>query len=965
MIKAGLKVAKGGADLAGPHGKVVSTGISVVGTAIEYGGKVYFANVDFNRASSAKQTLLRAQAGSTVDRLLVFENCAVYAKMYIAILAKEKNKLAEEFIIKRGYTESDIAKEEVSATILREFLMKDAKQVDERETTDSRLVATGEGLAGITLKEGKGYLEKAKNFKEKYFPPGLEGVSPSAYDPKWAHIEAEVVINPATFQAVWKRAVAEAGLFDDGTVAPPELATAKKILEDFGVRDDLTLTGLKSGFTLAETNLRSPLRHKDRLTEAIKSFQAARTTLSDVQPMHTPDGEKQQVGEHLGMGKYILALVKMLSAMESMVSARLQGFKDETFGDMAESVWLCDSNGKPLKPDKLMNTNWKHTKCELTVKNWTDNRTEALRLAWREEEIGTDPGVSAAIGKVVQASASKDLGKKKSDPAWRKSRIAWRTALETLISELDKYWSTCEHEGLRACITEMKLLAAEQLRRLDSELYPSLQDLPLDEVNGENVPVSQKFTSEAWKKAYNSSLGNFDDDIDDAKKLHEGLKAWEKAAPGLNGKSGQDLRKARIAVITALKDIGLNAAATGRVVGTQALVKYLHFIATHAQKLLGEQLNAHRSTSFNYQQVQNFQKDSWLAAYADAVRVGAVPEAKSQSAKLGSAIETAQIDFNTVRDKFSLAGSKCNKEVRAAAEKLLKSLVEVRQAVGKLKEVDGYMDHPQMNACLDIIQNCADRVGEANFVTQVLQGAGAEFGKFRFEWETSHWDLSVKRAAIEAGLLAEDARTGMAAAISTIIEKNRAVLDLLGPRGGQSGTGSIDDRAKELKLLKEYKDAVEKLIKIATAQKSQVSNKNYQAYMDDCIDNCHDYLKIFGGRDDALSYKAPSKLVYTNEAWQDQKKLAVAAGALPDVRTNFGKFITESSQAYTAFMDAKSSGTATEDDLRVKRVTARGSLGVMTKQITNLKSTYKDEQLGRYMDLWSNEVKDRWKNLAN
>ena len=369
MVQAGFKVAGGVAGVSGPHGVAVSKGIAVVGKLITYGGKVYFANVDFNGAQQAKKVLFRAQAGSGVDRLLIFEECAAYAKMYIAILVKEGNRLAEDFIIQRGYTDKDVAKKEVSVAILSDFLMKHAGQKDERQSTDSRVSATIGGVVGVTAEEGKeavtGILAKAKEFKEKYFPSDLPYPG-TDYDPAWKHKDA--TLTDASWQITWTEAKDKAGLYDDSKGITAAVGKANKALITLEVKT-FTADGVTDALKAAATVPASPLRKKDIVLKTLQELDEADDAICEWEPWHTPYTDAQVVGTHEGMAGYQLALCKEIRTIRTRLENKL-----------VEDGWLLDDKLKAVPP---MDLAWTHSNEELSAKQWKDQRKEALEKAWR------------------------------------------------------------------------------------------------------------------------------------------------------------------------------------------------------------------------------------------------------------------------------------------------------------------------------------------------------------------------------------------------------------------------------------------------------------------------------------------------------------------------------------------------------------------------------------------------------
>src|SRR5262249_4898166 len=128
--------------------------MKVVGKSIEVGNKVAFSCIDWKHAKNAMKLLNEAQAGNPIARTEIFKNCHIYAKMYLCVLAREKDPIAHEFIVNRGLTEPDLSRSQ-ALLVLSQKLMKKAEQKDDRKSTKFGEVATSDLLGESTLKIGK------------------------------------------------------------------------------------------------------------------------------------------------------------------------------------------------------------------------------------------------------------------------------------------------------------------------------------------------------------------------------------------------------------------------------------------------------------------------------------------------------------------------------------------------------------------------------------------------------------------------------------------------------------------------------------------------------------------------------------------------------------------------------------------------------------------------------------------
>ena len=132
-IKAAIE---SGAEVLGAAGNIVEAAgpaalaIKTVGAGIKYGNKIVFKGIDWNNAKHAKQVLDMAKAGNRLARVQVFKASAFYAKMYIAVAAKDGEKFALAFIENRGATSFDFTRP-MALKILRDYLMNKAEQSDD------------------------------------------------------------------------------------------------------------------------------------------------------------------------------------------------------------------------------------------------------------------------------------------------------------------------------------------------------------------------------------------------------------------------------------------------------------------------------------------------------------------------------------------------------------------------------------------------------------------------------------------------------------------------------------------------------------------------------------------------------------------------------------------------------------------------------------------------------------------
>mmetsp|Transcript_21069 Transcript_21069/g.34869 ORF Transcript_21069/g.34869 Transcript_21069/m.34869 type:complete len:697 (-) Transcript_21069:30-2120(-) len=138
--------------------------VSITGKAIEVGNKIAFAGVDWKKAEKANKTINEARAGNNKARIKVFKHSNLYAKQYMAIMAKKGDPIALDYLQSRGLTEVDFTGP-MSTKILRQALLKKAGQHDEEEDRNFMHNLAGKFL-GPSLKK-KLRKKKKKSSEEK------------------------------------------------------------------------------------------------------------------------------------------------------------------------------------------------------------------------------------------------------------------------------------------------------------------------------------------------------------------------------------------------------------------------------------------------------------------------------------------------------------------------------------------------------------------------------------------------------------------------------------------------------------------------------------------------------------------------------------------------------------------------------------------------------------------------------
>jgi hypothetical protein len=137
----------------------------VVAKGISIGNTVYFKAVDWSAAEKAQKVLMEARAGNEAAMLEVFSHHAAYAKMLIALYAKNKNPLAIKYFVQRGLKEEDLDHRATSMDILMEFGLKQSSEEEAPKTFGQTLAdsldkasraaaAIGAGVKSLLAKVG-------------------------------------------------------------------------------------------------------------------------------------------------------------------------------------------------------------------------------------------------------------------------------------------------------------------------------------------------------------------------------------------------------------------------------------------------------------------------------------------------------------------------------------------------------------------------------------------------------------------------------------------------------------------------------------------------------------------------------------------------------------------------------------------------------------------------------------------
>jgi len=279
----------------GPHGKVAGVGLSITSTGISIGSKAIFTGIDWNEAKRARETLEEARAGNPVARVQIFKDSNFYAKMYLVLLAKDGDKLAEQFMISKGISEENLT-QGMSEKILVEALLKASGQQNEQDVSES----LGRAMSG---RMGKlvDYAKEANRFSKT-----------AEYDEAWRAEEKDIGFTVSSYVLVKQLAVG-AGLVDIST----GIRGAMEKLEDaIAVHEKLDPE-------------KQPAEFRTASLAVIDAIDAALDKIGAAAPMTAPlgkDGKKNRDGKpkpHLGMTLYFSVLIKKLEEKRKETDTKL------------------------------------------------------------------------------------------------------------------------------------------------------------------------------------------------------------------------------------------------------------------------------------------------------------------------------------------------------------------------------------------------------------------------------------------------------------------------------------------------------------------------------------------------------------------------------------------------------------------------------------------------------------------
>lgn len=648
-----LNVGSHGAKFGGPVGITVSTALTVVKGVISAGKTVVLAGIDWSRSKEARETLERARGGDPLAQQLVLKQCSFYAKMYLAILAKDGDPLATKYLIKEGIRENDLKKESISTKILADALMKSSKQVNEEEVPESLFDALTNNAIDTLEKKWSGLRDWRKQ---------KSGSRDNQYDETWTHSGAAEV-NEAHYRKVKDEAVIK-GLRDDKTGIGAAVADAEKKLkatEGIDPKKQLSPTSKEGG-------------------EAKKTIQAARTALGTLAnlinattPMTNPL-DKTGFPSEDGKPKFHKGMMLYLEALRDAATdhrRRLENLMIETgLQNPAYTVDMSDP---------------------LSAKKW--------RTAWKDGvDYAALPESDAGVGKALDALAEAEQGFEKAKdgdgPTRRKAVLAVNDAVIGVSRALDACANLIGYTpNLSQYMQQIResavLLGRRRNATISTETWTA-KALTVDQVNAKSWKV-------LWDDAV--SKGFADGKAGDGGVL-DALTAWAKAEevvaanakkPAEYLKGVKQLRTAVGRLVEAARDFTV-----AQSLGAPQPLKGSIDAALRKGRLRAEELVL-VVTGIKFDVDPEKTAKGWKATLGSAVSKGAVAGGDKNAAELAKNLTAYE---SAAKDLEKAINAKKFNDARSSAEKAKTAVQAAMETVGKLSGTADFKENAQMSQYL-------------------------------------------------------------------------------------------------------------------------------------------------------------------------------------------------------------------------------------------------------------------------
>lgn len=765
--------------------QAVGHGLVIAGKAIEYGGKIVFAGIDWGVAQQAKKLIKEAQAGNPIARLEIMENSGLYAKMYIAILAKDGNKLALKFIDQRGYDERAVMKPAISLQILREAMLTHADQKDETQVRDSLALelsesVTGKGVTKAVQTVGKGAQALGKKIKDLPKDKNIE------YDATWTPPKA-ATLKTVDWQANKKDCIKKAGLYDESTgidKAMKPCETAIKAAVD-------AFNKYKSGNNISSQD-------RENIISLVRKAQADNSKAMQVIGDYYPGTNKGEL--HQPMADYLVELRRLLGTQSNLLDQELINVK------------FINSDWTPSNMPGTSAADW--------AANWADAVTEC-------DLPSKDGGVGKALQAYEAAKSKKDGFSDQQIKEMRDARIEIRDAIRVAGDAVKGLWPTCtSFPGMTAYLDVLIDFLVKESQYNDN----ALNGFDWDKSPFKVPKGPALFTAATWADTYKAAdeMGFINRNKGDCG-MAKALKTWEDhvlAKPPAAVKklvAPNELVKKRKEATKLVAEIARSAEqlAAANPDAHSDFLKYIASLRRFAHERVAQFAKDQNETSFAI--TKQLSAEAWKKSYEAGVEAGAIPKNDKAFKELNKVLEGFDKILKEAKD------AKSAKDAYAAAMKAQSKSADIQKTLISTTGVEGW-SNDKLLEFLDFIRDEAQKEVEEGGVAEILGGEKATFDKpSGFEFKNKDGWQKVKKKAVDAGLIA-DSKSGFGKTIDQYLAavKKRDAAEKKKDKKPEVYKGTFDIVLSRL-------GAIEKA---ASMLAKQTKNANFTAYFADAGKVC-------------------------------------------------------------------------------------------------------------------------------
>jgi len=723
---AGLNVVGAAAEVGGLHfGVAAKYGLMVTGKVITYGSQVVFTNIEWAQAKSAKELLAEARAGNPVARIEIFKNSATYAKLYVAILAREQDPTALAYVEKNGIDETTIANKANAIWILEAALRAESGQKADDEVADGWLDANTGGAISKIKKVGAVIGSAGGALKDKVHDLRKGDDRGKPYDKDWRYT-GSADISASTWRSA-KDLAYGAGLHDDhGTGASAAVEAAEK---DLKAANDLLDSGNAKN---------DPAKTRKIALQAIDSLRSLQSALCQWTPMsNKDDNDRQEI--HAGMTEFMIRLRTEATRQEAALEKKLidLGLKDLNF--------QASISSEPLD-DKVWAANWKGA---------------VEKACLPESDGGMEKALKAAMG-CIRKRDSIDRNKDPQD--WRKACLELKDALDEVIVAVETVRRVVDPvASMKSAVESILAAAAKRTRDMDGEMAGKWPGMPKD--------MPKEVTAKDWDEFYESACAGGGAKRGKGGAISSALKTLEDKDKTIEKKADNPQKQlaAELDYRDATGKLSLAVAEflRGQREAADPLKEYVLAIGAYARDQQVTKANTQEARAFTPR--PNLTVEAWEETYDNAVEAGAVlanGKIKSGISKALAAYLKAQVELDKLRT------AKAYKKIPAAAQEVKTKLGLLAAETAKASGDRGFRDNKIMSQYLaQRLQRLRNLLNDATLNGDAA-GKAAPIGAFKPvspAWTTKGWDQA-KKDARELGIIPEKPDTGMTPPLEAAIK---------------------------------------------------------------------------------------------------------------------------------------------------------------------------------------------------